>query len=262
MEIQIEVIINPILKHVKVHRKENKRGSSQKRESSNRRGNDYNQIASILQKEIGLDDYQNLIPLPIEAPYIENEEKRYISKLLDTHLTPRNESKFNLILIKSIARIRSLNKIWYILKNELALSNDKITTIVQKYHKAVEEGAESDRRLIAMQKEFSASKYNSNLNSTSLSYRNNELDGSNLLFNRKFSQTVDGKLSNTVINYNDSKAETSAIISPSKDYKTERKTNDYDLLKNNYSPNRDLKGYNTEHSQTRIPKQNNMFNTK
>ena len=64
--------------------------------------------------------------------------------------------------------------------------------MVHKYQKAVEEGAESDRRFIAMQREFSASKYNTNLNSTALSTRQN-LDNSNMLFNRKFSLTADGK---------------------------------------------------------------------
>lgn len=219
-------------------------------------------MISKLEKELGIDnDYYEMSKLPIDLPYIENEEKLIISKLSDSSITPREDSHIHSTIVKGIARLKSLNKICKILTNELSLSNEKIENIVHKYQKAVEEGAESDRRLIAMQRELSASKYNTNLNSTSLSNRNYDLESTNILFNRKFSQTVDGKLSNTVVNYNDSRMERSNLISPSKDYKSERVLTECDFSNIGYSPNHNLQRYDTETSQTRIPKYNNMFNS-
>ena len=242
--------------------KRKKRGSSQKRETSSKRKTDTSgTITSILEKEIGSNDYSSNVSLPLEVPYLESEERHMLTKLIDTHISPRDDCKSNIIMIKAVARLRSLNKLCYILKQELSLSNDKIDKVVIKYQKAVEEGAESDRRLIAMQRELSATKYNPNLNSTNLSNQNHDLENTNILFNRKFSQTVDGKLSHTVISYNDSRVDRSNMISPSKDYKSERMGTECDFSRINYSPSRTQEHYENEGSQTRVPKYNNMFNT-
>ena len=242
--------------------KRTKRGSSQKRDySSKKRVDKQTQILSILEKEIGANDYYDMIQLPVEVPYVENEERRCIAKLIDSYITPKDDSKINIVMIKSIARIKSLNKICHILKNELSLSNEKISSVVKKYQKAVEEGAESDRRLIVMQRELSASKYNSNLNSTNLSNGNYDLESTNIMFNRKFSQTVDGKLSNTVLGYNDSRIDRSNFMSPSREYKTERFKTDCDFSQINYSPSSNVNRVERDSSQTR-PRYHNMFNTK
>jgi hypothetical protein len=123
-----------------------------------------------------------------------------------------------------------------ILRSELSLSNDKIEKIAKKYQKAVEEGAESDRRFIAIQRELSANKYNSNLNYTTVSQKPNEYDQPSMLFSRKFSFTGDGRLSSTVVNENDSNMANATIVSPTKDYHTERLRNDRNRAQPHYSP--------------------------
>lgn len=73
------------------------------------------------------------------------------------------------------------------LTSELSASNKNSEIIEKQFKKALEEGVQNDNRLLHMQKEFSNKKYQSNLNSTSLSQRNSELEQSNLLMSRNFS---------------------------------------------------------------------------
>lgn len=220
--------------------KRKKRGSSQKREHSNRRhsSSEQTKLVSLLQEEIGGPDIKNVTILPVDAPFLQEEEQYFVSSMAKTINCPKEDLKFNILVIKSIARIKSLNKICYMLKNELSLSNEKIETIVKKYQNAVEEGSQSDRKLIELQKE----QYNKdcyNLNSTTLSHRNTELEQSNLLYNRKFSFTQEGRLSNTVINQNDSNIANATLISPLKDYKTEQVYTEREYSQMHYSPLRE-----------------------
>jgi hypothetical protein len=84
---------------------------------------------------------------------------------------------------------------------------------MQKYHKAVEEGAKSDRRVIAMQRELSASKSN-NLNITSISNGQANPNNSHAFLDKKFSMSNEGKLSNTVINEYDTNMQSMLSVSP------------------------------------------------
>ena len=139
-------------------KKHKKRGSSQKRDrSSCKRSTDvYAKLIRILQEEVGTSDPSHVTLLPIDAPYLQNEELLFIHNNVNSIIQVLNEDfKLDVLIIKSAARIKTLNKICMILKNELSLSKDKIDKIMVKYQKAVEEGVKSDKKLIEIQRELS-----------------------------------------------------------------------------------------------------------
>lgn len=108
--------------------KRKKRGSSQKRERSNRRhsSSDQTKLISMLQEEIGGSDLKNITMLPVDAPFLQDEERYLVCNMAKSINCAKEDLKFNNLVIKSIARIKSLNKICYMLKSELSLSNEKI----------------------------------------------------------------------------------------------------------------------------------------
>ena len=166
-----------------------------KRETSQRRDESLNKetvskikIITMLQQEVGGSDTKIFHTLPINAPFLLEEEKYFLSNMGDMFSNlSKEDNKIAILATKAVARLKTLNKTCKILKNDLSSTSDKAENIEKKYQKAIEEGTESDKRLLQMQREFSAKKYQSNLNATSLSQKNYELEQSNLLMNRKFS---------------------------------------------------------------------------
>jgi hypothetical protein len=148
-----------------------------------------------------------------------------------------------------------------------------------KYQKAVEEGVYNDQRLIEYQREFTSSKY-TNLSRGSISQNNNDLGNSQVVFSRKFSNQVEQKLSHTVISNNDSNIGNSTIISPTKEYQTERLSQNKHQSQSHYSPlripaNKSRNSQNmvscsrtashasiSQLQKARISKQNNLFPAK
>ncbi len=122
------------------------------------------------------------------------------------------------------------------LKSELSNSNSIAERMEKEYKKilSTSNSSISQNAYSKSQKTQPEKKYGSILNSTSVSQRNHELEQSNLLMSRKFSCTQDGRLSNTLINYGDSNAMNSIMLSSEKD--PQQIYTDRDFSKVNFSP--------------------------
>jgi hypothetical protein len=192
----------------------------------------------MLQEEIGDSDVQNVTIMPVDAPYLKEEEQYFVSNMVKSIDYTKEDMKFNILVIKSVARIKSLNKICCMLKSELSLSNDKIETIVKKYQHSVEEGQHSDRKMIDVQKEKYTKDFQS-LNRTTLTQKNADLEQSNLMYGRKFMFSQEGRLSSTIVSHNDSNNVNATLISPTKEYNTEQLYTERDYSQVHYSPLRE-----------------------
>ena len=221
-----------------------RRNSSQKRERSRSKEilSKKIKVIAMLQQEVGGLEYKHSSKLPANFPYLIEEEKYYISNLNEIFLNlSKEDTKLLILATKAVARIKTLSKICKMLTSELSEANKNSEIIEEHYKKVIEEGVGNDKKLRYMQKDFSTQKYQSNLNSTSLSQRNSEFEQSNLLMSRKFSYTQDGKLSSTIGGHNDSHMINSAIISPEKDFIYGQKYTDRDFKRVNYSPVKEVK---------------------
>lgn len=97
--------------------KRKKRGSLQKRENSQKLNPECIKMISILKEEIWNSDYKQMSLLPINVPYIQGEEISFIKNMVENLSNiDKEETELNILIIKSVARIKSLNKIWNILK--------------------------------------------------------------------------------------------------------------------------------------------------
>jgi len=94
--------------------KRRKRGSSQKREKSNKRqsSKDRAKIVTLMQEVIGNPDPSSVSMLPVDIPYLKDEERDFNIRMSERFLRKsKDDSKVNILAIKSVARIRSLNKL-------------------------------------------------------------------------------------------------------------------------------------------------------
>ena len=94
--------------------KRKKRGSSQKREHSSKRrhSSEKMRVVMLLQEEVGNSDPRTVTMLPIEMPYLLNEERQFIKNVTQTlSILSKEESQLSLLSIKAVARIKSLNRI-------------------------------------------------------------------------------------------------------------------------------------------------------
>jgi hypothetical protein len=215
--------------------KRKKRGSSQKREYSNRRHHSSEQakLITMLQDEIGGSDVENVTLMPVDIPILKEEEQYFVSNMVKSIEYIKEDMNFNILVIKSVARIKSLNKICCMLKSELSLSDDKIETIVKKYQHSVEEGEHSDRKMIEVQKEKYTKDFQ-NLNQTTLSQKNGDLEKSNLMY---FNRSTPFYLPTPP--HNDSNTVNATLVSPTKEYNTEQLYAERDYSQIHYSPLRE-----------------------
>jgi FtsZ-binding cell division protein ZapB len=183
--------------------KRRKRGATQKRDRSAKPQFNYNnRLITLLQEVVGNADPNTVAMFPLEIECLQEEEKHYVRKMTQC-LAPIEKQDINLtvLCVKSVARIQSLSKICRILKEELSLSNEKLSSITSKYQKAIEEGTESDMRLIQMQRDLSSSK-SRGLNYTILPTKASDLETSQNFMSKKHSSSTK-KLSHTFLSSND-----------------------------------------------------------
>ncbi|CAI2384797.1 unnamed protein product [Moneuplotes crassus] len=226
----------------KTHRSSSKgrrrRDSTQKRERSRSKVQRCKiKVITLLQQEVGGTDYKHTSALPLDVPGFIEEERLFVSNMEEKfqHLS-KEDARLSVLATKAVSRIKTLNKICKLLKNELENSNTIAGNMEKEYKKILGKGGDSNIAHTKTHRDYTEKKYGSILNSTSISQRNQELEQSNLLMNRKYSCTQDGKLSNTLINHNDSHGMNSVMLSPEKDYNQPQAYTDRDFSQVNFSP--------------------------